>query len=294
MIFQHSRASWQDPKFPITGPRIDWSKIDTVVVHYTADDDLIDGDPGENYDRLPAYHRAMQQSYELNRGYSLGYNVSVDYLGGDWELRGADIKCAANKGHNDHTFAILVLVDGPDPANGFAVSKINNLIWQAEQEANRKLTIIGHGQLAGAATACPGGGLKEQIKAGMFHATAVPPPPPVGGVTVEDDMQVLIPSQRVYDSRDTNKPFAQGEVRAINVGRAVAACAVNVTVVGQQQDGYLTVWGIGDKPATSSVNFARGGTALSNQVITSVDGDLIRVFAQVPCHVIVDVQAVWP
>jgi hypothetical protein len=220
--------------------------------------------------------------------------VSVDYLGGDWEIRGADIKCAANRGHNDRTFAILVLVDGPDAANGFAVNKINYLIWQAEQEANRTLTVIGHGQLVGAATACPGAGLKEQIKAGMFHAAAVPPPPPVGVVTVEDDMQVLIPAQRVYDSREANKPLAQNEVRAINVGRTVAACAVNVTVVGQQQDGYLTVWGKGDKPATSSVNFSRAGGALSNQTITSVDGDLIRVYALVPCHVIVDLQAVWP
>ena len=107
-----------------------WPQIDTVVIHYTAADDLIDGDVGEDWAGIPAYLRAIQSSY-LNRqptGYSVGYNWAVDQRGEVWELRGSDVKCAANRDHNDHCVAVLVLVDGDDQATppaaaaSFAVS----------------------------------------------------------------------------------------------------------------------------------------------------------------------------
>ena len=194
-LFTHARTTWQDPKLPVTGPPIDWSRIDTVVIHYTAADDLIDGDPGESADNLPAYLRAIQRDYMTHRNppYSVGYNAAVDWLGGSWELRGYDIKCAANKGHNEHTFAILMLVDGNDMATTYAAAEVRRLIAQAEVLARRELKITGHGQLTNpnAATACPGTGLRGQVAIGEFSPRWFPPLPPAPPTHTEDDDMAL-------------------------------------------------------------------------------------------------------
>jgi hypothetical protein len=201
MAFTHDRAAWEDPAVPVTGPAMNWARIDTVAVHYTAADDLIDGDPGEHAEDLPAYLRSIQSSYVRTRGYSIGYGVGVDWLGGSWELRGVDIKCAANKGHNEHTIAILVLVDGNDMATTHAATEIRRLIAWFEVLAGRQLTITGHGQLRDpdAATACPGSGLRAQIALGEFSPRWTPPapfPPPIPPIVIpEDAMYVHLISQ---------------------------------------------------------------------------------------------------
>lgn len=199
-LFTHARTTWQDPKLPVAGPAIDWTRIDTVVIHYTAADDLIDGDPGESANNLPAYLRAIQRDYMTHRNppYSVGYNAAVDWLGGSWELRGYDIKCAANKGHNEHTFAILMLVDGNDMATDYAAAEVRRLIAQAEVLARRELKITGHGLLTNpnAATACPGTGLRAQIALGEFsprwNPTPEPEPlPPIPTPSEDDDVKYL-------------------------------------------------------------------------------------------------------
>lgn len=196
MGFTHPRAAWQDPRLPVTGPAINWARIDTVAVHYTAADDLIDGDPGEHAENLPGYLRAIQRDYMTHRvpPYSIGYGVAVDWLGGSWELRGVDIKCAANKGHNEHTIAILVLVDGNDMATEYAAAEIRRLIAWFEQLACRELAITGHGQLQDPnhPTGCPGSGLRAQIALGEFSPRWNPAPPPKplppAPIPTEDDM----------------------------------------------------------------------------------------------------------
>ena len=198
-MFTHARADWQDPKLPVTGPAIDWTRIDTVVIHYTAADDLIDGDPGEHAENLPGYLRAIQRDYMTHRvpPYSIGYNAAVDWLGGSWQLRGYDLKCAANKGHNEHTWAILMLVDGNDMATEYAAAEVRRLIAQAEVLARRELHIVGHGQLTNpnAATACPGTGLRAQIALGEFSPrwNPAPTPEPIPPTpTPEDEMPVYV------------------------------------------------------------------------------------------------------
>lgn len=178
MSFQHPRALWVPPAPPITGPAIDWTRITDVAIHYTADDDLIDGDPGEYADQLDDYLRGIQIDYERRRGYSIGYNAAVDWLGGDWELRGWDIRCAANRPVNLTTWAILVLVDGNDMATPYAAAKIRRLVAEAERRARRELRITGHGQLPGASSQCPGSGLRAQIALGEFSPRWQPFPPP--------------------------------------------------------------------------------------------------------------------
>jgi hypothetical protein len=139
MVTFHDWDAWVDPRYPVTGPRADWTRIDTAVPHYTAAVNLIDGDPGEYVYNIPPYLRAIHLDYLTHRpqpdgssGYSIGYNFAVDWLGGIWRLRGWDIRCAANKGHNDHAYAILCLVDGADPVTNEAAAAIRWLVAEGE------------------------------------------------------------------------------------------------------------------------------------------------------------------
>ena len=179
--YTFTRQSWQNPAQPVTGPAINWATITTAVIHYTAAKDCPEGEPVEPYKQ---FLRAMQNDYTVNRGYSLGYSVAVSTVGQSWEIRGVDIKPAATKGYNGNTYAILVTVDGDQPASPSAVAEVRRLIADAERRAGRKLAIVGHGQLG--ATSCPGVGLRAQIAAGVFTPIPTPPVPPAP--TPEDDM----------------------------------------------------------------------------------------------------------
>lgn len=189
MLFDIQRTQWQNPNQPVVGPAINWAGIDTFVIHYTAAVDLPDGDPGkgEAQSDIPPYLRAIQNDYTVNRGYSIGYNASVDIWGCAYQLRGADIKCAANKGENDHTFACLMLVDGDDRASDKAAARVRRLVADAERLAGKKLKIVGHGEIG--ATSCPGRGLRQDILDGRFNPT-VEPVVPVD--PVEDDMTAVM------------------------------------------------------------------------------------------------------
>lgn len=177
-----TREAWQDPRYPVFGPADTASNNDTIVIHYTAADDLIDGDPGEHAEDLPQYMRNMQYSYVTNRGYSLGYLFAVDWLGGIWQIRGWEYQSAANSAHNEHTWPILVLVDGADAATPEAVRSIQLIGYEAERRAGRPQAVKGHGQLRvetgkGTATACPGAGLQAQVNNGTFNPKGPDPDP---------------------------------------------------------------------------------------------------------------------
>lgn len=178
----HPREEWQDPKYPVFGPLDQAFNNDRVVIHYTAADNLIDGDPGEHADNLPAYMRAMQKSYVINRGYSLGYLFAVDWLGGVWQIRGWEYQSAANEGENATTWPILVLVDGDDPATEYAARSIRAIVSEAARRAGRAQIIVGHRQIG--ATSCPGRGLQRQVDDGTFQPSDTPEP--------EDDDMALI------------------------------------------------------------------------------------------------------
>lgn len=115
-------------------------------------------------------------------------------------------------------------------------------------------------------------------------------------ITEDDDMQTFEPPVRVYDSRKDNAPLAPGEIRTIPVvlgsERAVAA---NLTVVPIANAGYLTAWNsaIGTPPATSNVNWSTRGP-VANAAVIGVTNHSIKVRANAACHLLVDVQAVWP
>jgi len=186
-----SRESWQHPSYPVFGPLDNPKDNDVIVIHYTAADDLIDGDPGEYASDLPQYMRNMQKSYVLNRGYSLGYLWAVDWLGGIWQIRGWEYQSAANASHNTHTWPILVLVDGDDAATPEAVRSVQLIGAEAERRAGRPQRVMGHGQLkvetgVGTATSCPGRGLQAQVRNGTFNPKGPDPVQP--NIPEDDDM----------------------------------------------------------------------------------------------------------
>ena len=172
----HERSVWMDPAFPITGPATQWARIDTNVAHYTAADDLIDGDPGEHASDLPAYLRAIQRSYVTNRGYSVGYWFAVDWLGGVWQLRGFEFMSAANKGWNERTAPVLFLVDGADRLTREAA--LSGAYGYREVE-RRALRIIGSPRPHSAigSTSCPGDGIRRDIAEGLLEPIDPPPTP---------------------------------------------------------------------------------------------------------------------
>lgn len=176
----HDWDEWMNPHVPVVGPPIRWYNIDTAVPHYTADDDLIDGDAGERYSDIPIYLRNIQAAYEGLRGYSIGYNFAVDWLGGIWILRGWNILPAANKFHNEHTITILLLVDGADPTTLAADMSVRWLIDQSEMKVQDYLNIVGHGSLQKPhnPTACPGAGINHKISSGVYSPRWTPTPPP--------------------------------------------------------------------------------------------------------------------
>ena len=195
----HPRSAWQDPSWPITGPLCVWSDIRQGVAHYTAADDLIDGDPGEHASDLPGYLRAMQHSYAKpvglgGRGYSVGYWWAVDWLGGAWQMRGWDLRSAANKGDrrktgtsrnaNGWTGPILFLVDGADRLTAEAAHTGRMLNAEMGRRAARDIgRPAPHSALD--YTACCGDGIRLDIAAGLLDPTPDPQPP-----SGDDDMPI--------------------------------------------------------------------------------------------------------
>lgn len=165
--------------------------ITRPVSHYTASDDLIDGDPGEHAGELPKFIGGIQTYYAAQRGYSVGYLFAIDWLGGVWELRGFDYMSAANKGHNGYTAPILMLVDGNDPVTIQAATSAR-AVWREFRRRSGRPDFEGrpwgHGELykrtgIGTPTSCPGTGIQNQINSGVLDLdrdTGVvhPPPPP--------------------------------------------------------------------------------------------------------------------
>ena len=80
------------------------------------------------------------------------------------------------------------------------------------------------------------------------------------------------------------------------VGIRPVALALNVTVTDAEATGYATVFGCGDRPYTSNLNFAPG-SAVANAVVTPVispDDPGFCVHLSAPAHVLVDLVGAFP
>lgn len=148
------RAQWKarDPK-SIT--RLPWTKIDTVVIHYS----------GSGSDETPDYAARVRgiQNYHMdivdppNHWNDIAYNWLVARNGDIFQGRGWGVQSAATLHHNGHTHAICFL--GSDSADRDDVTdngrhSIANLIFAAEAMAGKKLKVSGHRDFV--STECPG------------------------------------------------------------------------------------------------------------------------------------------
>lgn len=260
----HEREDWQPAKYPVMGtyrfrldpdtgraipgtgylfdpaiyPRRNPSLVTHQAVHYTADDQLPDT-PIENMnDDVFKYVQAMQISYAKNRAYSLGYSWIVDYLGGIWECRGREIKCAAHAPANDYADAILVLIDLGKPISPIMAHSIRYLIQQAEYETSRMQFIVGHRELKGVATGCPGDLIVGQIHSGFLNPIIIPPTKPTNPEDIfgGTDMSQLI---KITDNNQAIDPavFAVTGTFAEWIstqGRADALILINAVEHGGQ------------------------------------------------------------
>lgn len=273
----HRREDWQSPSEPVKGPAPTLEQVDTFPLHYTAADNLIDGDPGEHASMLPQYLRNIQHSYITNRGYSIGYGFAVDWLGGVWELRGYDIKNAANLGWNHRTLPVLCLVDWQDPLTSEALWSVRALYREANRRTGRSLNDVGHRDIG--STRCPGDGIYAQIQQGLVTPLT---DAELGGE--DDDMETIDPG-RWLDGEE----FAAGQTREFPAPFGALEFSANFTTEGRSE-GFVTVWGHGTRPGVSTVRLRNGFNDNSAEVKTGMDGK-VRIWASQACEIWADVQA---
>jgi hypothetical protein len=276
--YDQPRTAWEQPGYTVAGhttsPPVNWSNVDNIVLHYTADKTA-------NPDTAQ-YLANIQRSYVNNRGYSIGYSVAIDQTGMSWELRGTDYIPAANKNYNSVTWVILCLVDWQNPCNTAMVDTVRNLVKFARTQIGRDVPVIGHRDLA--ATQCPGNGIYAQIEEHVFEPVTPEPSPEV-------EVKLVDPPTRIYDSRQQGGRFKDGESRKISTGKK-GAVFVNVTIVqGAGEGGFATVWGNGAMPDVSNVNYSHGQTIANTSWVPVAPDGTIQVYCYRSCDVLIDLQA---
>ena len=124
-----------------------------------------------------------------------------------------------------------------------------------------------------------------------------PPPPPAPTAAAPVRLTPVAP-ERVLDTRSGLGGAARlgaGDVARVQVTGAAgvpagaAAAVVTVTAVSPRREGFLTAYGCGAVPGTSSVNHARGRD-IANTVIVPLDASgALCVYADAEADVLVDV-----
>ena len=179
MRFDHQRSDWVRNSKPVTGPAFpSWQAIKQIVIHYPGADWAsmdFNRDGTQDYRDTAVLMDNTNNYYWTQRGYAIGYNAGADTFGHTWELRGDTFKCAANKGHNEWSFAILVIVDGDNAATPAQVDAVRDLVAQIRVLAGWNVPIVGHGQVG--STSCPGLGIRTQLAAGAFEPRPELPTP---------------------------------------------------------------------------------------------------------------------
>lgn len=111
-------------------------------------------------------------------------------------------------------------------------------------------------------------------------------------IIVEDNMQILNPPARLFDTRTSGGMLKAGEVRSFAVPYMCKAAEINFAAVQGKAPGYVTVWGDGPKPDTSALNF-QTGAAIANALTVPVLNGKITVSASQDVHLIADIYAIW-
>jgi len=221
----------------VTGPRFVWRDISQVVIHYPGNPASwsVPGDIGQHL-------RNAQASYLRSRGYSYGYNAVVVSQAGhprdgsSWEVRGDDYRSAANAGVNHTSYAIQVLQRSNEPPTVNAIDGVRRLVAQILAQRPNAV-IVGHNTSGSTtATSCPGRGLAEAVRDGIFY--------PVSPIPSGDDMIAIY--KPVFRGANANTPwvavFQSGAVRRAVNADVVLANRLSIPIVDQdskEQHDYL-------------------------------------------------------
>jgi len=134
-------------------------------------------------------------NYVHSRGYSIGYNFCVDYIGHRWVLRGFEMRCAANGGADSNTkgLAIQLKVDINEAPTPIMIQGVKDMVAEIRARVGKNLPINGHRDVRPEPTSCPGAIIYRMIQDGTFEPTGgtTPPPPAQKGV---QEMAVAIQS----------------------------------------------------------------------------------------------------
>jgi len=110
--------------------------------------------------------------------------------------------------------------------------------------------------------------------------------------TFDAEADVRSEARRVFDSRAAGGPVAAGSVTRVELGEPVPGAVLNLTAVGAQAPGYLTVFACGEPPPTASNLNVPGPAAVSNTAIVApADDGSVCVFTLSATDLIVDLQA---
>lgn len=224
----HAREQWLNSCYPMVGPTQTITNITQPVIHYAAALNLPDGDIGEFDYHIPRYLQSANRDYWLNRdgdgrtvcsqylpGYALGYLFWIDWLGGAWEVRGFDIRAAANAAHNWYTAPLMFITDRDAPASELAWATAR-AIWREFRRRSGRSDFrnrpLGHGELytttgTGTPTACPGPPILAQLHSGL------------GDLNFNEGTDMFTPwkhSVRAYDSRPTEQDKVDVTLRNAN------------------------------------------------------------------------------
>jgi hypothetical protein len=168
------------------GATLTAAKLVGVTCHYPASGNITLA--GLTADQVASRLRGWR-AYHLSRGWSdIGYQVAVDGAGRVWDLRGIGRVPAAsasesNPDANQEWGACLWIVGDSEPPTPAAVEAFQHwrfTRWLVRWPAASR--ILGHGQVPGASTACPGSRIRALITGGIL--TQRPDPTPEG----DDDM----------------------------------------------------------------------------------------------------------
>lgn len=194
----HTRADWQDPKKPVTGPLPYPDLIHTVVAHWPGAASTWKPDTD-----VAAHLRRGQASYLATKGFSYGYSYvigpnPVNWSASQpvldvWEVRGIDIRNASNNGDfkpysdlknpnwNGYTNSIQVMCSDSYPPTADQQLAFRYMLAWLDTVYGERLELQGH--KVSDSTGCPGSAMMAMMPA-LAVRPSPPPPPTTGSYTV--------------------------------------------------------------------------------------------------------------
>lgn len=220
-------------------------KLIGVSCHYPASGNIIMA--GLSFDSVASRLRGWR-AYHLSRGWSdIGYQVAVDGAGRIWDLRGigripAASASESNPDANLEWGACLWVVGNSEQPTDAAVEAFQH--WRFNRwlvRWPRRDNIIGHGQVPGASTSCPGSRLRELIaNRTLYRRPTAPTPQPEQEPTMSSWSE-LVPDPAVAehsdgaDTRSTRDELLRfARVDAWKAMTAVRALGVKVDAILDQ------------------------------------------------------------